>query len=131
VQPCSEQKGRLRASLAQTASVSLISKSQPVCLSGLIYSTQRHAASSPEQALSVALSHVARCATNQWCGRRAPTWARGEAAGAAVLGQAAPALRFFNGGVLRTMPIMVRVRVVAIAGTTSIHGIPGPWSGQD
>jgi hypothetical protein len=33
VQPCSEQKGRLRASLAQTASVSLISKSQPVCVS--------------------------------------------------------------------------------------------------
>jgi hypothetical protein len=33
VQPCSEQKGRLRASLAQTASVPLISKSQPVCLS--------------------------------------------------------------------------------------------------
>eukprot|EP01046_Picozoa_sp_COSAG06_P018063 COSAG06_NODE_1245_length_10117_cov_28.671990_15_plen_94_part_00 len=33
MQPCSEQKGRLRASLAQTASVSLISKSQPVCLS--------------------------------------------------------------------------------------------------
>ena len=33
MQPCSEQKGRLRANLAQTASVSLISKSSPVCLS--------------------------------------------------------------------------------------------------
>jgi hypothetical protein len=55
VQPCSEQKGRLRASLAQTASVSLISKSQPVCLSVGYYPSNQFAIWDVEAAVIVVI----------------------------------------------------------------------------